>query len=194
VSKLQLSAAEEAEMRATFWYRDALLKRLGGVWKTMRTEVALAERGGKVPLRGMVTGGLEMDAADREALQKSVVGITLAFEPNPVRAEAFVRVRATVTNRVARKIQPIIRLVPTSLNGAADTDAQLLASMVLADGTWTAPRGDPIPPGEQVDVEWHVAFLSPGTFAFVVSVQEAEPQQDPRLALVSAVHTLTVLP
>ncbi len=30
VSKLQLSAAEEAEMRATFWYRDALLKRLGG--------------------------------------------------------------------------------------------------------------------------------------------------------------------
>ncbi|SPO47356.1 related to hypercellular protein (hypa) [Moesziomyces antarcticus] len=194
VSKLQLSAVEEAEMRATFWYRAALLQRLGGVWKTMRTAEALAERGGKVPLRGMVTGGLEMDAADREALQKPVVGITLAFGPKPVRAEAFVTVRATITNRVARTIQPIIRLVPTSPNDATHTDVQLLASMVLADGTWTAPRGDPIQPGEQVDVEWNVAFLSPGTFAFVVSVQEAEPQQDPRLALVSPAHTLIVLP
>ncbi len=141
----------------------------------------------------MVTGGLEMDAADREALQKPVVGITLAFEPNPVRAEAFVRVRATVTNRVARTIQPIIRLVPTSLNECAAHDASCSQAWC-----WPTEHG---PLQEETRFSQASKSTSSGTWHFCrrdvcICGERAGSRATarPRLALVSAVHTLTVLP
>uniref|UniRef100_V5EU98 Uncharacterized protein n=1 Tax=Kalmanozyma brasiliensis (strain GHG001) TaxID=1365824 RepID=V5EU98_KALBG len=205
VSKIQLGEEEEREMRRNFWYRQALLKRLSGGWRTLtgsglwgsigEAEGEEGVRGGKVPLRGMISGGgLVLDEAGLLHLQKDPVKVSLSFD-DEVRAESFVTVTASITNRLNRTVHPIIRLVPTSPSGGTAQDTTLLDSVIVSDGTFTASKQQGgLRRGEERSVQWGVTFMSPGRYGILVLVEEATAGMGERLSFVSAVFTVNVLP
>ncbi len=196
VSKIQLGKEEEKEVRRNFWYREALFSRLSGAWRTLPTgssslysvadglieggaEGEDAVRSGRVPLRGLVSGGgLALDTYALGCLQKDPVKVLLVLnDGEPVHAERFVTVQVSITNRLTRPIKPLIRLVPTHPTGTVD--AALLDSIIVSDGTFTASnpnvgqRKKELQRGEAKVVDWEVTFLSPGKYGFLVVVEEA---------------------
>ncbi|GAC99849.1 hypothetical protein PHSY_007452 [Pseudozyma hubeiensis SY62] len=211
VSKVKLGEEEERQVRKNFWYRQALLSRLSGRWTTLSSvhdcsfshldSVGFhagfaghnAVQGGNIPLRGLVSnGGVLLDDASLTHLQKDPVKLHLAFPPSP-RAESFIPITLTLTNRLARTIRPLIRLVTTS---PTIQDAALLDNVIISDGTWTAARAPEMRGrGAQISSQWDVTFLSPGQHAFLVVVEEASaPVKGDRLAFVSPPHCVDVLP
>ncbi len=204
---------EEKQVRRNFWYRQALFKRLSGVWRTLPSnaghfgfshadgwEAVEAVRGGRVPLRGVVSGGgLTLDEVALLHLQKDPVKVVLSFNDDArptVRAESFMTVTATITNRLTRPINPIIRLVPTSPSGGGQ-DTGLLDSIIVCDGTFTAAKQqEALKRGQERVVEWRVTFLSPGRYGFLVLVEEAMAVEGTgeRLSFVSGVVCVRVLP
>ncbi|TKY89469.1 hypothetical protein EX895_002000 [Sporisorium graminicola] len=215
VSKVQLDKNQDKQVRRNFWYRQALFDRLSARWRTLPAATqgsgvygdlngsglwADVVRFGAVPFRGFVSGGgLVLDEVSLSHLQKDPVKVSLVLSSgggSEVRAESFVTVTATVTNRLPRPIQPLIRLVPTTPE-AGGTDAPLTDSVIVADGSFGAPKQSTALPGrggERV-LEWSVTFLSPGKFGFLVVVEEAtQPTRGERLSFVSALHAVNVLP
>ncbi|KAJ1019147.1 hypothetical protein NDA18_006295 [Ustilago nuda] len=208
VSKIQLSKEEEKEARKQFWYRQALLERLDGLWRTLPSSALFSLSGlgggdgedvvryGKVPLRGLVSGGgIILDDASLPYLRKDAMHLTLTFnESNPIHAQDFITITARLGNKLTRPIKPLIRLVPTSPSGAQDP--ALIEQVIIADGTFTAPRRGPsLARGEEREVQWQVTFLSPGKFAFLVIAHEAVPGEDGEsFSNVSPLQTVVVLP
>ncbi|CBQ68893.1 related to hypercellular protein (hypa) [Sporisorium reilianum SRZ2] len=205
VSKVQLGKQQDKQVRRNFWYRQALFHRLNGQWRTLPAHSSVYSRldavgpqdtrCGDTLLRGLVSGGgLTLDDASLSHLQKDAVKVSLVLS-DVVRAESFVTVTATVTNRLPRAVNPLIRLVPTSAAGAQDP--ALTDSVIVADGSFGAPRHPAslaARGGERI-VQWIVTFLSPGKFGFLVVVEEAtQVAGAERLSHVSALHSVHVLP
>lgn len=213
VSKIQLETEEEREVRKIFWYREALFSRFSGVWRTLpahpqsfallatssEVEGEVSVRSGRVPLRGIVSGGgLTLTNSGLSHLEKDPIKLSLTFNAgNEVTAETFTVVSASITNRLPRRIKPLIRLVATAPS-SAEQDAGLVESVIVSDGTFTATNvGQGLARGEKLALEWQVTFLSPGTFGFLVVVQEptARPGDgEERLSFVSALHKVHVSP
>ncbi|CDU24850.1 related to hypercellular protein (hypa) [Sporisorium scitamineum] len=203
VSKIQLGKQQDKQVRRNFWYRQTLFNRLSGRWRTIphnsygHLDGAVGEdvRFGETPLRGLISGGgLELDELSLSHLQKDPVKVSLIFNGgNEVRAESFVTVAVTLTNRLPRAITPLIRLVPSSAEGGQD--AALTDSVVVADGSFSGARHRLEGGGGVRVMEWNVAFLSPGRFGFLVVVEEAtQTAGGERLSCVSALHAVNVLP
>ncbi|SNX86196.1 related to hypercellular protein (hypa) [Melanopsichium pennsylvanicum] len=228
VSKVQLCRDEEREMKKEFWYREALFSRLSGVWRTLpphqsHSSLTLrdnsygdcsgdddegdAVRFGKIPLRGMVSGGgLSLDTTSLINLEKEPVKLSLTFnnhlESSLIRAEEFTKVTATITNGLTRYLMdPLIRLVPTNPNPNAGVavDAGAFGSssdlVIVSDGTPSAGRviGE-WARGEEIKLEWVVSFLSSGRFGFLVLVEEPIGFKGQRLSYVSSLQSVIVLP
>lgn len=213
LSKVRLVKEEEREIRKNFWYREALFSRLSGMWKTLPSNTHSVSsygdggvdvvRSGRVPLRGIVSGGgLTLDDMAVRSLQKDPIKLSLTFnEGQNIRAESFIRVTASITNRLTRPIKPLIRLVPASPSGS--TDPALVETVIISDGTFTAAKlAGPLARGEERTIEWEVTFLSPGKFGFLVLVEEAvmtakadgKEEGEDRLSFVSSLHSVHVLP
>lgn len=126
------------------------------------------------------------------------VDVSLRAGVDCIRAESFTLVSVTITNRLARRIDPIVRLIATA--PTTTTDASLLDNVIISDGTWTAsPRSRTLPHrGSHSTYTWNVTFLSPGKYAFLVVVQEASASaladKPDRLAFVSSPYPVDVLP
>ncbi|KAI5865544.1 Trs120-domain-containing protein [Durotheca rogersii] len=115
VSASKITPETERSNREAFWYREKMLEKLSGSWKTLSGPA----REGNIELRG-----IRLAPRVVEAIKIDEVGIDVSVEDpqtegssqggrNTVYVDEFARVRVVITNRMDEPIHPTLRLLPS---------------------------------------------------------------------------------
>ncbi|KAI1375230.1 Trs120-domain-containing protein [Hypoxylon crocopeplum] len=116
VSSSKITPEIERGNREAFWYREKILEKLSGSWKTLSGPA----REGNIELRG-----IRLAPRMIEAIKIDEVGIDISIEnsqapeeesqkqkDNTIFVDEFAQVRVVVTNRMDEPIYPTLRLMP----------------------------------------------------------------------------------
>lgn len=184
VSTSKISPDVERANREAFWYREMILDRLKGSWKTVNRPA----RTGNIELRSMrlTTRMIEAVKVDEVGIEVSVEDPatipTAGFSDLDVErtkgestkdvacVDEFVQIRVHITNRTEQPIYPTLRLMPAlchrPLNVALDYTRKLAWNGTLQQFL-------PVLPGKQsTDVLVGVTALCRGEFEITASVEE----------------------
>ncbi|KAI1390945.1 Trs120-domain-containing protein [Hypoxylon trugodes] len=111
VSSSKITPDIERGNREAFWYREKILGKLSGTWKTLSGPA----REGTIELRG-----LRLAPRMIEAIKIDEVGIDISIESpdaentaNTVFTDEFAQIKVVVTNRMDEPIYPTLRLMPS---------------------------------------------------------------------------------
>ncbi|KAI9657003.1 MAG: hypothetical protein M1821_003169 [Bathelium mastoideum] len=189
-SQGQLSPEAERDTREKFWYREEFLKHVKGRWKE-ESGMGGSGREGELDLRGirLSRGMLDSLKLDDIAIEMSIhapgddettttdqVVKRLGRSRFELRVDEFVVLKATLRNRSAVPVQPVLRLLPALVDqpaGAAlDLDRKL---------AWTGLLQRVLPPlaaGADCQVELGLCALCSGEFEIGASVEELQVLKD----------------
>ncbi|TEA22823.1 Transport protein particle subunit trs120 [Colletotrichum sidae] len=175
VSTSKITPDMERTNREAFWFREKILHTLTARWKT----VSGPKRRGYIDLRSIRLSPRMMDA-----LRIDDVGIDISVENadssgnQPVVVDNFVRVKVGVTNRSARPVYPMLRLMPAlchrPLNVALDFTRKF---------AWNGTLQQALPPlaaRSSTEVEIEAMALCRGEFEVAASVEEYQIWEEPR--------------
>ena len=180
VSATKSSPEAERAMREAFWYREAVLQRVGATWREAGTG-----RSGVMELRGLrltprMTSSIKLEELDIwmsvTALEATTPGekVNLVEKLAPskfsIPTSTFLTLTTTLYNRSTTPIYPLLRLQPALANQphniALDLSKRLLVNGVLQR---------PLPllgPGERRQVETGFCVLSAGVYEWGATVEE----------------------
>lgn len=167
VSSSKTTPDFERGVREAFWYRERLLENLRATWRTLTGP----QREGIVELRGMRLATRMVDA-----LKIEDVGIEMSVEGGPdgeagvMYVDEFASVKVKVTNRTARPIHPLVRLMPALSH--RPTNVALDHARRFA---WNGTLQRVLPllgARETAEVELGVTSLCRGQFEVTASVEE----------------------
>ncbi|KAA8895856.1 TRAPP II complex [Sphaerosporella brunnea] len=172
VSTTKISVEQERQSREAFWYREELLKRIAGSWEELGTE-----RTGDIELRGIrlsprMVETLRVEEVSVAVAVKEHAGAVQRVSPSKfvVATDRFLTLTATVTNRTARPVKPVLRLLP-SMKDLPAPQAFELGRRLAVNGI--LQRGlDVLPPGESVVAETDFVVLAKGEYEVSASVEE----------------------
>ena len=176
VSATKSSPEAKRAMREAFWYREAVLERVGATWREAGTG-----RSGVVQLRGLrltprMISSIKLEELD---VQMSVTSTEpsedqavkqLAPSKFSIPTSTFLILMTTLYNRSTTPIYPLLRLQPALANQphniALDLSKRLLVNGVLQ-------RALPLlRPGEKRQVETGFCVLSVGVYEWGATVEE----------------------
>lgn len=181
VSSSKITPDIERANREAFWYREKILERLSGSWKT----VSGPAREGTVELRG-----IRLAPRMIEAIKIDEVGIDIAVEDlpkteaetppqetkkeqdNAIFVDEFAQIKVTVTNRMDEPIYPSLRVMPAlchrPLNIALDFTRKF---------AWNGTMQQTLPlvgPKSKTEVVIGFTPLCRGEFEIGASVEETQ--------------------
>ncbi|TGJ79610.1 hypothetical protein E0Z10_g9140 [Xylaria hypoxylon] len=117
VSSSKITPAMERGNREAFWYREKMLEKISGTWKTLSGP----SRQGTIQLRG-----IRLTPRMIEAIKIDEVGIDISVEnpqseqaqdlENDVFVDEFVQVKVQITNRTNQPVYPTVRIMPSLRN------------------------------------------------------------------------------
>ena len=179
VSATKSSPEAERSMREEFWYREALLKRVGATWID-----EITGRHGNVELRGlrftprMIEGirlkelGVVMAvvAANNDGSGYEGTVTELAPSKFSVPTSTFVTLRITLYNRSSDPFEALLRVQPALVNEphniALDLSKRLLVNGILQRALPT------LDPGKTQEIEMSFCVLSAGIYEWNATVEE----------------------
>lgn len=176
VSTSKISPETERASREAFWFRHYLLQYVRGSWRED------SGRGGEIELRSLrlsarMVDALRLDDLDiRCAITAAGDAATAVSQLSPSRfsttVDSFLTLTTSLTNRSARPIAPLLRVLPSLAAlphpHALDLDKRL---------SWTGllqRRLPLLPPGKTVESEIGIVALCAGVFEIGVGVEEVE--------------------
>ncbi|KAI1138750.1 Trs120-domain-containing protein [Hypoxylon sp. FL0543] len=175
VSSSKITPEIERGNREAFWYREKVLEKLSGSWKTLSGPA----REGSIELRG-----LRLAPRMIEAIKIDEVGIDVSVEDaetenspregngNTIFTDEFAQIRVVITNRTHEPIYPTLRLMPSlchrPLNVALDFTRKFAWNGTLQQ---TLPL---IEAKSSTEVVMGVIPLCRGEFEVSASVEETQ--------------------
>lgn len=178
VSTSKITPDMERANREAFWYREKVLECLKATWRT----TSVPKRSGVVELRNIrlaprMIEAIKIDEVDIDISLEDSNG-NLASESNVAYVSEFMQVKVRVTNRTAKPIYPLVRLLPAlchrPLNVALDFTRKL---------AWNGTLQQLLPElagGESTDVVIGMTALCRGVFEVAASVEEVRVWDAPR--------------
>jgi hypothetical protein len=163
-------------MRETFWYREELLKLIGGTWR-----LEGSEKSGSVELRG-----LRLTRTMVNALRVDSIGISMTVwdsqkgdavkQLNETTWQAKVEnencvVRTTISNATDQPVGGMLRLIPSMRYNEGGVDNDEIHKKIIYNGVLQRPIIN-IEPGKAVDVDLGLIILSRGEYEWT-SIFEA---------------------
>ncbi|KAK2608409.1 hypothetical protein QQS21_003095 [Conoideocrella luteorostrata] len=170
VSSSKISPDMERANREAFWYREKLLENLNATWHT----TSIPKRSGQVELRN-----IRLTSRMTEAIKVDEVDITVTVDEAPDNVafvDEFMQMRVHITNRTAKPISPLIRLMPAlchrPLNVALDYTRKF---------AWNGALQQLLPElkgHESTDFVVGVTALCRGEFELAASIEEVQVYDD----------------
>ncbi|UNI18633.1 hypothetical protein JDV02_004888 [Purpureocillium takamizusanense] len=179
VSTSKISPDMERANREAFWYREKILDVLRATWRT----TSVPKRSGAVELRN-----IRLTSRMIEAVKVDEVGIDISTDvahaeptsssspPSPAYVDEFMQVKVHVTNRTAKPIFPLVRLMPAlchrPVNVALDHTRKF---------AWNGTLQQQLPllrGNSSVDFTIGVTPLCRGEFELAASVEEMRVWED----------------
>ncbi|CAN8095447.1 unnamed protein product [Discula destructiva] len=184
VSTSKITPDAERANREAFWYREKILDRLKGTWKTANRPI----RSGSIELRSM-----RLTARMIEAVKVDEVGIEVSVEEpsattsavtsaanttktkaqrikSAVSVDDFVQIRVHITNRTEAPIYPTLRLMPALCHRPLSVALDYTRKFAW---NGTLQQFLPLLPGKTAtDVLVGVTALCRGEFEITASVEE----------------------
>ncbi|KAI1776376.1 Trs120-domain-containing protein [Hypoxylon cercidicola] len=181
VSSSKITPEIERGNREAFWYREKMLEKLSGSWKTLSGPA----REGSIELRGIRLAPRMIEAIkiDEVGIDVSVENTRAVDDPsssppqqrgnnNAVFVDEFAQVRVVITNRTSEPIHPTLRVMPSlchrPLNVALDFTRKLAWNGTLQQAL--APLGAK----RSVEVLLGAVPLCRGAFEISASVEETQ--------------------
>ncbi|KAI0898056.1 Trs120-domain-containing protein [Annulohypoxylon nitens] len=169
VSSSKITPDIERGNREAFWYREKILERLSGSWKTLSGP----SRQGTIELRG-----LRLAPRMIEAIKIDEVGIDVSIEyedesedsNNTVYTDEFAQIRVVVTNRTDEPIYPTLRLMPALCNRPPNVALDFTRKFAWI-GT-LQQNLPPIAPKDEAQVVMGAMALCRGEFEISASIEE----------------------
>ncbi|ODQ51891.1 Trs120-domain-containing protein [Saitoella complicata NRRL Y-17804] len=167
------SPEQERQAREAFWYREELLKRIGGKWKDLESD-----REGAIEMRGLRLSARMVDLLRVPLVEVEIEriegeGVTSIGKRRwRVEMDEFVQIRTVVRNRKPEATRFFLRLQPSMQHQPLPT-ALDLARRVAWNGCLQTSIGV-IQPGGEVEHVIDMIFLAKGDYEFVGSVEELE--------------------
>ncbi|KAI1415257.1 Trs120-domain-containing protein [Hypoxylon sp. FL1857] len=175
VSSSKITPEIERGNREAFWYREKILEKLSGTWKTLSGPA----REGSIELRG-----LRLAPRMIEAIKIDEVGIDISVEDpeaedsskedggNTIYTDEFAQIKVVITNRTHEPLYPTLRLMPSlchrPLNVALDFTRKFAWNGTLQQ---TLPL---IEAKSSTEVVMGVIPLCRGEFEISASVEETQ--------------------
>ncbi|KAL7625112.1 hypothetical protein AAE478_004326 [Parahypoxylon ruwenzoriense] len=173
VSSSKITPEIERGNREAFWYREKILEKLSGSWRTLSGP----SREGGIELRG-----IRLAPRMIEAIKIDEVGIEVSIgntqtegssqEGNTIYVDEFAKIRVVITNRMDEPIYPTLRLMPSlchrPLNVALDFTRKF---------AWNGTLQQSLPLVEaksRTEVLVGVIVLCRGEFEISASVEETQ--------------------
>ncbi|KAI1648106.1 Trs120-domain-containing protein [Daldinia loculata] len=175
VSSSKITPEIERGNREAFWYREKVLEKLSGSWKTLSGP----SREGTIELRG-----IRLAPRMIEAIKIDEVGIDISIEDpeddedspregkNTIFTDEFAQVKVVITNRMSEPVYPTLRLMPSlchrPLNVALDFTRKF---------AWNGTLQQTLPLVEaksSTEVVLGVTALCRGEFEISASVEETQ--------------------
>lgn len=176
VSSTKTTPDFERSVREAFWYREKLLENLKATWKTLTGP----QREGTVELRGIRLATRMVDALKIEdvGIEMSVEGGTdgPGSQGNVMYVDEFASLKVKVTNRTARPMYPLVRLMPALCH--RPTNVALDHARRFA---WNGTLQQVLPlldARSSTEVVLGVTALCRGQFEMTASVEEATLWRD----------------
>ena len=179
VSATQSSPEVERAMREEFWYREALLERVGATWRD-----EITGRHGNVELRGLrftprmieairlkeLDVEMAVVAANNDGSGNEGTVTELAPSKFSVPTSTFVTLRITLYNRSSDPFEPLLRIQPALVNEphniALDLSKRLLVNGILQRALPT------LDPGKTQEIATSFCVLSAGVYEWNATVEE----------------------
>ncbi len=180
VSASKLSLEAEAASRETFWYREELLKHIGGTWKESRTG-----RHGQIDLRkGVRLNSRTIDALKIDHVDVAFI-ITSRGKPAEavdsvkqldsshfsVKTEIFVTLKVRVQNRSQDRLSLLLRLQP-SLRDQPHNVALDLSRRLAWSGVLQQALHPPLEPGDIREASLDLIVFVEGSYEVNATVEE----------------------
>ncbi|OLN84968.1 Transport protein particle subunit [Colletotrichum chlorophyti] len=179
VSTSKITPDMERSNREAFWYREKILDTLTARWRT----VSGPKRSGYIDLRGVRLSPRMMDA-----IRIDDIGIDVSVEnpdanpagtlDKPILVDNFIHIKVGITNRSARPIYPMLRLMPAlchrPLNVALDFTRKF---------AWNGTLQQSLPllaAKSNTAVEIQAMALCRGEFEIGASVEEYQIWEEPK--------------
>ncbi|KAL1953103.1 hypothetical protein VTO42DRAFT_3583 [Malbranchea cinnamomea] len=183
VSSHKLSYEVEVSTREAFWYREEILKHLGGTWKD-----EFSRRRGQIELRNIhlndrMIETLRIEEVDVRFTLESInegddsidsQGSTTVDQIGQfkysVRTNSFLRLRVSIVNRSLRPIQPLLRLQPSLRNQPHAIALELSKRMA-----WTGMLQRSLPvlgPGKTAEATLGLTVFCRGEYEIGATVEE----------------------
>ncbi|CAM1508070.1 Fc.00g049180.m01.CDS01 [Cosmosporella sp. VM-42] len=179
VSTSKISPEMERANREAFWYREKILDCLKATWRT----TSAPKRNGTIELRN-----IRLTSRMIEAIKVDEVGIDISVEDvnncdsteKVAYVDEFMRLNVHVTNRTARPIYPLVRIVPALCHRPANVALEFTRKFA-----WNGTLQQIIPVLEgssSVNVSLGMTALCRGEFEITASVEEVQVWEDPNAA------------
>lgn len=202
------TAEKQRQMQETFWYRDAMLKMLGGSWSEIGSDGALLPDGrtGALELRGIRLSSkmtsilnyenvrITMEASIDQHLNGVLstdrrISATHTNSFRVVAEQDFVTLSITIANHTASHISGFLRIIPSERYGVSTTDNDpqppssesqwsSIDNRIMYNGTLQQPIID-IGPNASHALQLGVVFLSRGEYKWISIFEETG--EDPTL-------------
>jgi trafficking protein particle complex subunit 9 len=188
ISTDRISPDAERSIRETFWFREALLSMLSGSWTAAadvddnaddRLPGAKKNRtAGSIDFRTIRVHPRMVDVLRLPDLSVALSLLGDAVSPILTNAfsvpvDGFVTLRASLRNRSARTIYPVLRLRPSLADQPRDIGLDIGKRLAWSGVLQRAVRR--LKPGEETSVEMPICALCAGEFEVSASVEEARP-------------------
>lgn len=172
VSSTKISPEMERSSREAFWYREKVLERIKATWVT----TGPGKRSGSLELRSLrfTPRMVEGVKVDEVGIEMSLVGSSESMAV----VDDFVQLNVRITNRTAKPILPILRLMPAlchrPVHIALDYTRKLGWNGTLQQ---LLPR---LEGAESTDFVMSMTPLCRGEFEFMATVEEVHLYEDPK--------------
>ncbi|KAF7548733.1 hypothetical protein G7046_g8570 [Stylonectria norvegica] len=180
VSTSKISPETEKANREAFWYREKMLDSLKATWRT----TAVPKRSGSIELRN-----IRLTSRMIEAIKVDEVGIDITVgetdgsdtaERDVAYVDEFMELKVQVTNRTARPILPLVRLMPALCHRPPNVALEFTRKFA-----WNGTLQQLVPMLEghsSATVALGVTALCRGEFEITASVEEVQVWEDPNAA------------
>ncbi|KAH7165815.1 transport protein Trs120 or TRAPPC9 TRAPP II complex subunit-domain-containing protein [Dactylonectria macrodidyma] len=175
VSTSKISPEMERANREAFWYRERILDCLKATWRT----TCLPKRSGTIDLRN-----IRLTSRMIEAIKVDEVGIEISVhdtedsnaERNVAYVDEFTTLKVRVTNRTAKPIYPVVRILPALCHRPANVALEFTRKFA-----WNGTLQQLIPELKghgSAEVSVGVTALCRGEFEVTASVEEVQVWED----------------
>jgi len=174
VSTTKVSVEQERQSRESFWYREEVLDCVRGRWEEISTG-----RSGDIELRG-----IRLSPRMVEAIRIEDIGVDVSVKQaeeqvrkiGPAKylvvTDNFLTLVTTLTNRTARTVTPLLRLLPALRNQGGNGGVAMDLTRRFAFNGLLQQSLRPLEAGEVRVVEIGFVVLCKGEFEISASVEE----------------------